>query len=231
MLVTSKSGKLLATGEQISDPGFQAALIVWDFYTKEMLYRVKFHKERVQGLSFSANEGYLVSLGGKVDGNLVIVWNMSEGKSECLQVASNQSDQSCQDICYFNNNSNRFITVHNNAIRIWSFDPNKRKFNVIDCQLGHIKRLITCIKIDPSDTFAYCGTRTGDILEIFIEKANFRRVGPVNRIFTGGVTSILVTSSTDLILGAGDGSIAKVNRKTMKIEEEVKVSGGICALT
>jgi hypothetical protein len=96
--------------------------------------------------------------------------------------------------------------------------------------MGHIKRFITCIKIDPSDTFAYCGTRTGDILEIFLEKANFRRVGPLNRIFTGGVTSILVSSPTDLILGAGDGSVAKVNRKTMKIEEEIKISGGICAL-
>jgi hypothetical protein len=35
--------------------------------------------------------------------------------------------------------------------------------------------------------YAYCGTRTGDILEIFIEKANFKRVGPLNRILTGGI--------------------------------------------
>ena len=68
---------------------------MWDFKTKEMLYRVKFHKQRIQALSFSCDDNYLVSVGGKVDGNLVIVWNMSEGKSEGLQVASNQPDQSC----------------------------------------------------------------------------------------------------------------------------------------
>ena len=102
VITTSKSGKLLGTGEQVHDAGFQAALIVWDFATHDMLYRVKFHKHKIQALSFSCDDQYLVSLGGKVDGNLVIVWNMAEGKSEGLQVASNQPDQSCQDIAYFN---------------------------------------------------------------------------------------------------------------------------------
>jgi hypothetical protein len=33
------------------------------------------------------------------------------------------------------------------------------------------------------------------------------------------------------MLGAGDGSVVKVNRKSMKIEEEARVPGGVCALT
>jgi WD40 repeat protein len=172
-----------------------------------------------------------VSLGGKVDGNLVIVWNMSEGKSEGLQVASNQPDQSCQDLAYFNTNPFKFVTVHNNAIRIWHFDILKHKFNVVDCQMGHIKRFITCIRIDATDTYAYCGTRTGDILEIFLDKANFKRVGPMNRIFQNGISSIIVMSTSELTIGAGDGSVVKVNRKSMKIEEEAKVPGGVCALS
>jgi len=97
--------------------------------------------------------------------------------------------------------------------------------------MGHIKRFINCIKIDPSDTFAYCGTRTGDILEIYIDKANFKRVGPLNRIFTGGITCLLVSSPSQLLLGAGDGFIARVSRKTMKIEEEVKLPGGVCSIS
>lgn len=56
VMITSKSGKLLGTGEQVNDPGFQAALIVWDFYTKEMLYRVKFHKQKIQAMSFSCDD-------------------------------------------------------------------------------------------------------------------------------------------------------------------------------
>lgn len=53
-----------------------------------MLYRVKYHLSRIQALSFSCNDEYLVSLGGKDDGNNVIIWNMQEGKSECLMPAS-----------------------------------------------------------------------------------------------------------------------------------------------
>jgi WD40 repeat protein len=156
---------------------------------------------------------------------------MSEGKSEGLQVASNQPDQSCQDAAYFNNNPFKFMTVHNNAIRVWTFDPIKRKFFVVDCALGHIKRFINCVKIDASDTFAYCGTRTGDILEIYLEKASFKRVGPLNRIFSGGISNILITSPSELILGAGDGSVVKVNRKTMKIEDEAKLPGGVACMS
>jgi hypothetical protein len=97
--------------------------------------------------------------------------------------------------------------------------------------MGNIRRFINCIKIDPSDTFAYCGTRTGDILEIYLDKASFKRVGPLNRIFVGGISTIIVVSPSELILGAGDGSVAKINRKNMKIEDEVKVPGGVCALS
>lgn len=230
-LAVSKSGKLLASGEQLRDAGFQAALIVWDFFSHEMLYRVKFHKQRVQGLSFSYNDAYLVSLGGKIDGNLVIVWNMAEGKSEGLQVASNHPDQSCQDIAFFNRDPSKFVTVHNNAVRFWTFDGAKRKFNVVDCPLGHVKRFITCLRMDASDTFLYCGTRTGDVMEIAVDKATFKRVGPLNRIFNGGISQLLLASgSGDLVVGAGDGSVARVNKKTMKIDEEVKVAGGVCSL-
>ena len=86
-----------------------------------------------------------------------------------------------------NRNPHKFITVHNNAIKLWTFDANKHKFLVTDCQMGHVKRFINCFTIDQSDTFAYCGTRTGDVLEIYIDKAVFKRVGPLNRIFTGGI--------------------------------------------
>lgn len=113
---------------------------------------------------------------------------------------------------------------------MWTFETNKRKFNVVDCSMGHVKRYINCVKIDQTDTFAYCGTRTGDILEIYLEKASFKRVGPLNRIFTGGISHILVTSSSELLLGAGDGSVVKVNRKTMKIEDECKIPGGVSGM-
>ena len=43
-IAISPSGALLATGEQMA-PGFQAAVIVWDFDKRDMLFRVKYHRE------------------------------------------------------------------------------------------------------------------------------------------------------------------------------------------
>ena len=53
--------------------------------------------------------------------------------------------------------------------------------------MGHIKRYIQNISIDSIDAYAYCGTRSGDILEISIRKGIFDRSGPVNKKFSGSV--------------------------------------------
>lgn len=53
--------------------------------------------------------------------------------------------------------------------------------------MGHVKRFFNCVTVDPTDSYAYCGTRTGDFVEIFLDKATYKRSGPVNRVFIGGV--------------------------------------------
>jgi len=192
---------------------------VWDFEARAILYRVKFHKNRIQALSFSCSDVYLVSLGGQSDGNQVALWNMAEGVSECVSPASQLPSETCQDIRCFNRTDSKFITVHNNAVKVWEFLGKGKKMRSVDCSMGHIKRYINCVSVDPSDTYGYCGTRTGDILEILLDKATFKRVGPLNRIFTGGIHQVLSFMHRELVVAAGDGSIAKIDKKEMKITE------------
>ena len=49
--------------------------------------------------------------------------------------------------------------------------------------MGHLKRIFTCCIIDQDDSHAYLGTKTGDIIEVSLERALFKRVGPVKRLF------------------------------------------------
>ena len=56
VIALAPSGSKIASGENPIDSGFHAALIVWDFYNHEMLYRVKYHKDRIVALSFSADD-------------------------------------------------------------------------------------------------------------------------------------------------------------------------------
>jgi cilia- and flagella-associated protein 52 len=50
--------------------------------------------------------------------------------------------------------------------------------------MGSIKRIFTCCTIDPSDQLAFLGTKTGDIVEISLDRALFKRIGPVKRLFS-----------------------------------------------
>lgn len=93
---------------------------------------------------------------------------MSEGKSEAVQYATDQNNQECTDIKFFNRDPQKFVTVHNNAIKFWKIDTKTSRFSKFDVQLGQVKRRINCVTIDESDSYLYCGTRSGDIIEVII---------------------------------------------------------------
>jgi len=82
---------------------------------------------------------------------------------------------------FFNQNARKFITVHNNAVKIWSFDSENKKLTYFNCPLGKIRRLINCVSIDSIDEFAYCGTRQGDVLEVSLRKGIYNRMGPIDK--------------------------------------------------
>ncbi len=47
---------------------------------------------------------------------------MLEGRSEAYLPASDQNDQECTDLKFFKKNENKFVTVHHNAVKVWTFD-------------------------------------------------------------------------------------------------------------
>lgn len=83
---------------------------------------------------------------------------------------------------------------------------------------GNIKRIFTCAIIDQNDEYAYVGTSTGDVLEISIERALFKRLGPYNKLFSQGIASLGQLPNGDIIVGAGDGSLNKLSIQDMKIK-------------
>lgn len=56
--------------------------------------------------------------------------------------------------------------------------------------MGHIRRVFTCCIIDPSDNFAFLGTKTGDVIEISLERALFKRIGPAKKLFSQGINCV-----------------------------------------
>jgi len=97
--------------------------------------------------------------------------------------------------------------------------------------MGKIKRVFTCITIDSKDELAYLGTRTGDIIEIDLQRSLFKRIGPAKRLFSLGINVINLLRTGDLIIGAGDGTIARIGSKDMLIKSEAQVMGAVTSIS
>jgi hypothetical protein len=94
-----------------------------------------------------------------------------------------------------------------------------------------LKRQITCITIEPTDKFAYFGTKSGDILEIDLKNAIYKRVGPIKRLFSQGINVLKMLPNNDILVGTGDGVLAKVGYSDMKVKTETKLLGAITSIT
>jgi len=85
--------------------------------------------------------------------------------------------------------------------------------------------------LDPLDNFGYFGTKTGDILEIDLKNAIYKRQGPLKTLFSQGINTIKMLPNSDIIIGAGDGTIAKIGFSNMMIKSESKLMGSITSIT
>lgn len=83
-----------------------------------------------------------------------------------------------------------------------------------------MKRQFTYAAIDYNDAYVYCGTKTGDIFEVNIEKAIYKRVGPVKRLFSLGISAIRILPNGDLIVGTGEGKLARISIQNMQLLNE-----------
>lgn len=97
--------------------------------------------------------------------------------------------------------------------------------------MGQIKRIYQCIVVAPDDSVAYLGTLTGDIIEISLDKRLFKRIGPAKRLFQKGINVMKLLSNGDLLVGAGDGTVAKLSTSNLAVKSEAKVMGACTSIS
>lgn len=85
--------------------------------------------------------------------------------------------------------------------------------------------------LDPLDKFGYFGTKTGDLLEIDLKNAMYKRQGPLKTLFAQGINTIKLLPNSDIIIGAGDGAIAKIGYSDFKIKKESKLMGAVNSIS
>ena len=225
-LAISPSGKYIASG-QVTYMGFQADVIVWDFETGEIVHRLNLHKVKVEALAFSPNEQFLATLGGQDDNNLVI-WDVESGTAICGSPAANE-----QALCvaFYNNDSYKLVTGGAYNLRIWEIDSVNRKLKPYECNLGQQRRVIKCVHLDINDDFMYCGTITGDIIEVSMHNGLLQRMTAPCDKFSRGVTSLTRSPTGDIMVGSGDGVLCVVKKRTFRPIAASKIMGGVTSLT
>ena len=123
------------------------------------------------------------------------------------------------------------IAVLHNGIQILTVDKVYKKIQSLNANFGNVRRQFTCAALDHADEFVYCGTKTGDIFEISIDKAIYKRVGPVKKLFSLGITCIKVLANGDILVGTGEGKIARVSIQNMHLLKEDEVMGSVSSIS
>merc|ERR1712232_944903 len=95
-----------------------------------------------------------------------------------------------------------------------------------------VKRVSTNLVVSTDDSLAYVGTQTGDLLELNLERALFKRtcVGANKHCFPLGITCSKRLNCGDLIIGTGEGVIARVCPTVFKVKAQCKVLGSVTSI-
>lgn len=255
-LAISKDGRFLASGHKAT-PSTKAEAVIWDLRkaiqdcengkasSKEcLIHCLKQHRGKVQALDFCNEAAFLVSLGGQDDNDLV-VWNVETGVGICGSPAANDSSHCVK---WLNNRNDRFVTCGTYHFRVWQVSTSTRKLHPVDASMGTIRRVMRSLCISHDDSFAYAGSETGEVLMFAIDRDDITPPnepemqrpalkGYNNDRFGKGVKSCVCvvnpsTGNTNVIAGAGDGTVQFLNPKLQRIEShKAQLSGGVSSIT
>jgi len=221
-ITISNSGKLLASGQK-TFMGFPADVIIWDFNKRVEMHRLTLHKVAVTSLSFSKEEKYLATLGGQ-DDNSLVVWEVERGEAICGTPAASDTAM-CVKFC--NTTEFKLVSAGNYHITVWDFDVANKKLRATNVKLNPLKRVATNILMDREDEHLFCGTETGDIIKIALGKEPLYMNTLPKKCFPQGVTCTARLPGNDIIVGTGDGTLAKICGSNMKIKLQCQVLGAV----
>uniref|UniRef100_A0A8D0EWU9 Cilia- and flagella-associated protein 52 n=1 Tax=Strix occidentalis caurina TaxID=311401 RepID=A0A8D0EWU9_STROC len=225
-VVVSRNGLYIASG-QVTFMGFKADIILWDFQRRELLARLSLHKGKIEGLAFSANSLYLLSLGGQDDGS-VVVWHVDKREAVCGSPASACSAGNATIVVCSSRRDEMFVTAGNGTIRVWELDLANRKIHPTECQTGHLRRVIMCVKVADDDNYFYVGTSSGDVLKLNTDKKLMTDYGPQKEKF-----SLVSSSSVTLVFSLSSSLLVPESRATSRrtITKKIQVQGAVTSLT
>ena len=154
---------------------------------------------------------------------MMIIWDVESKKS----LYGTPNKEQVNEVRFFNNSDSKLVAVVENGVQILSIDKTNKKILSLGINFGNLKRNFICCAIDRNDQFVYAGTKSGDFYEISVDKAVYKRIGPVKKLFSQGITNIKLLPDGDILIGSGDGTVARVALDSLQIIAKAQVMGGV----
>lgn len=228
-VAVSRSGKYIASGQE-TYAGYKADIILWDAITLTEVRRMTLHKASVRTLAFSPSDKYIASLGG-VDDGTVCIWDLATGIPLCDSITGMRTSGAAEAIVFLNKSDTTFMTGGSNTLRVWTLDTSINKLAVGDVNMGALRRVVKTMVPSLNDEFMYCGTSTGDVLQVNVKTKILRSQGPTKGLFGNGVTCMTMLPNNDLIIGTGDGTVAYLQPSTFAVKRKATLEGSITSVS
>ncbi|KAF9823638.1 hypothetical protein SFRURICE_009183 [Spodoptera frugiperda] len=209
----SPKGTFVGSG-QINHIGFKASAKVWDFKKKIQVGSHELHKVRVESLTFSSDERYMISLGGRDDG-CVVLWDCFAESATGTAAATRLTTGDAVTLTALNLRVNSFVTGGDSNLRVWNIRAESKNLDVVDVALDYptsvSSRTGDMIKFSinyPADPTASVNMCKPALIGCLAKCGPWKKgKRPESVCYSQGIESILIMDDGCLIVGGGDGTI------------------------
>nr|XP_045601676.1 cilia- and flagella-associated protein 52-like [Procambarus clarkii] len=163
-LAVSSSGQIIVSAQD-SDPGCQARVVVWQYEARREYGSHSLHREEVAAVAVTAGEEYVASLGGVLDGYLVI-WHLPTRRPLCSVVAAEAGLGTATHLCTAPRTPTLMVVGGTRTLRAWSLNPHTNRLTPTPISLGLLERNYTCLQVEAREELLYAGTTSGDVVKV-----------------------------------------------------------------
>lgn len=92
-----------------------------------------------------------------------VLWDVQTGSAIC---GSPTHTNFTLCVKFFSNRNDKLMTGGTYNLHVWEYDRPNNKLRSQEAQLGQLQRAFKSITVDSKDQYAYCGTSSGDVLQV-----------------------------------------------------------------
>ena len=232
-LQASHDGRMLCTGQHAA-LGIASPCMLWDLEDAcDRILRprkadaappaplkvLQQHMSGVKCVGFNCDDSLLFTMGAR-DDNKLCLWEVPSGEPK-VSVPAALDTAFCG--AFLRDDPYRLVTGGKHHVKVWRIDPESYRMHAMDAKVGTMVHIIDCVAISGCDNYALCGTRSGEVLQVNINRDPIKDYNDPDAVVprlenisrgrhAGGVQSICVlpeaaTESDVVCAGAGDGSL------------------------